>query len=402
MKLFRRLISLDEALKTVLTYAKGRETGVEEVAFEEALNRVLAEDVRSPVDSPPFDRAAMDGYAIRGEDSFGASPSSPVFLSEYFPIQTGQPMPADGRSNAVVMLEFAKESEVGDGGGEKLEIFKPVTPGRNVSLKGEDVKKGEVVLKAGRRLLRAHDIGMLASVFKRTVRVRKKAKVGIISTGDELSDPKQPRNENKIADANSFVLTALTQKIASPRRLGIARDDRVEIKDAIKQGLEECDGLLVSGGSSVGRRDFLADAVTDLGELVFHGVAIRPGEPTGFGVVDEKPVFVLPGFPVATISAFELLVRPFLNATHGLEAEGERRKIFATAAKKIPSAVGRTDFVRVRLFCAENEKRCYAEPVRVSGSGILSSVTKSDGFVLVEENSEGVEAGGKVGVNLWE
>ena len=398
MKLFRTLIPHEEALKTVLSYAK--RTEIEEVAFDDALNRVLAEDICSPIDSPAFDRAAMDGYALRGEDSFGAAPNNPVFLhirkgkeevgaGEYVPIQTGMPMPAG--SNAVVMLEYAKESK------ETLEIFKPVTPGKNVSFKGEDVKQGEEVLKEG-RLLRTHDIGMLASLFKTTVKVYKSAKVGIISTGDELSDPKAyGEGENRIADVNSYVLAALAKKIAHPHRMGIRRDDYEEIKSAIRGSLD-MDCLLLSGGSSVGKRDFIADAVEDVGDLIFHGVAIRPGEPTGFGIVHNKPLFVLPGYPVAAISAFEMLVRPFLYAVHGMKET--RRKVPAIASKGIPSAVGRTDFVRVKLL--GKAKAYYAEPVRVSGSGILSSMTNSDGFVLIEANKEGAEAGERVEVQVWD
>ncbi|MCK4398915.1 MAG: molybdopterin molybdotransferase MoeA [Methanophagales archaeon] len=418
MKLFRKLISLDEALKAVLAYAKPAE--IEELGFGDALNRVLAEDVCPPADSPPFDRAAMDGYAIRAEDSFGASPNNPVLLrliksqsekgkesrvegveigdGECFGIQTGMALP--NGSNAVVMLEYTKER------GSELEIFKPVTPGKNVSFKGEDVKKGEVVLREG-KLLRAHDVGMLASLFKRSVKVYKRAKFGIMSTGDELLNPEDAEpyeGENRIADINSYVLAGLTEPIASSYKVGIVRDNYEKIKTAISESLAvdsdsdcHCDGLLISGGSSVGKRDFIADAVEDLGELVFHGVAIRPGEPTGFGIVNNKPVFILPGYPVAAISAFELLVRPFLYAVHGVKEE--RKKIFAVARKKIPSAVGRTDFVRVRLFYKENEY--FVEPIRVSGSGILSSMTKSDGFVVIEENKEGVEAGEKVEVDVW-
>lgn len=396
MKLFRTLISVDEALRTVLAYAKRTEQ--EELGFDDALNRVLAEDIHSPVDSPPFDRAAMDGYAIRGEDSFGASPNKAVRLrilnkrveigaGECLPIQTGMPIPKG--SNAVVMLEYTKER------GSDLELFRPVTPGKNVSFIGEDVKKGDVVLKEG-RVLRAHDLGMLASIFKSTVRVYKRAKLGILSTGDELLDPSVAGGSG-IADVNSYMLAALTKKIAEPHRIGIVSDDYESIKSAISSGLDECDGLLTTGGSSVGKRDFLADAVTDLGEIKFHGVAIRPGEPTGFGIIKAKPVFVLPGYPVAAISAFEMLVRPFLYAMHGVKEE--RAKIFAIARKKIPSAVGRTDFVRVKLTCSDKE--CYVKPIRVSGSGILSSMTKSNGFVVIEENKEGIEEGERVAVVVY-
>jgi molybdopterin molybdotransferase len=415
MKLFRTLISYDEALQVVLAHPQ--RIGVENIRFDEALNRVLAEDVRSPVDSPPFDRAAMDGYAVRGEDSFGATPRTPVTLKlirplpegesgpqlelrtgECAPIATGMPLPKG--SNAVVMLEYTKER------GDMVDIYKPVTPGKNVSALGEDVKNGEIVLKTGKRLL-PHDIGLLASLGLATVRVYRKARIGILSTGDELVDPAElSRDEvaanglkpKKIADANSYVLAALMQSIASPYRIGIVRDDYTAIRDIIRQSLEgACDVLLVTGGSSVGSRDYVADAVEELGELLFHGVAIRPGEPVGFGLIKSKPICILPGYPVATIAAFELLVRPFLYALHGVA--DDRRIIGATARKKIPSSVGRTDFVRVRVL--RDGYEYSVEPVRVSGSGILSSMTKSDGFVVIAANKEGVEEGDRVAVTSY-
>ena len=416
MKLFRTLIPFNDALKTVLSYAK--RTELEAITFDDAFGRVLAEDVLSPINSPPFDRAAMDGYAMRGEDSFGATPRNPVSLTlkkprseeeaeiaagECISIATGMPIPKG--SNAVVMLEYTKER------GDTVEIFKPVTPGKNVSFTGEDVKKGEAVLKAG-KILQAHDIGMLASLFMRSVKVYKRARIGILPTGDELIDPAvhafeqnqgqgqwQEQGHHKIADSNSYVLTALSKTIAEPHQMGIARDNYEEIKAALRSALEgTCDVLLVTGGSSVGMRDFLADAVEELGELIFHGVAIRPGEPVGFGIVNTKPVFVLPGYPVAAISAFELLVRPFLYTMHGVTED--RTTILATARKNIPSAVGRTDFVRVKLIRTESE--FYVEPLRVSGSGILSSMTKSNGFVVIAENKEGIEKGKKIEVTLYD
>ena len=415
MKLFRTLISYDEALKIVLAHASRR--GHEEIKFEDALNRVLAEDIRAPLDSPPFDRAAMDGYAIHGEDSFGASPQRPVLLrirkgvpgpalerlevqnGECVPIATGMPVPRG--SNAVVMLEYTKER---DG---TLEVYRPVPPGKNVSVQGEDVKAGEEVLSAGRRL-RAHDIGMLAMLFLRTVRVYQRATIGIIATGDELVDPRtssvaaehaQRTRPAKIADSNSYMLAAFAQPLANPHRIGILRDDPEAIKAAIQSALEgACDAMLVTGGSSVGSRDFLTEVVEELGELLFHGVAMRPGEPTGFGLINRRPIFVLPGYPVAAIAAFELLVRPFLRAIHGLTEE--RPQLLAIARKDIPSAVGRTDFVRVKL--QEEAGRYYAAPIRVSGSGILSSMTKSDGFLVVAANKEGIAAGETVPVTLYE
>ena len=431
----RKLISLGEALAILLRTARNFTVGVERVDFDASLGRVLAEDIRSPSDIPPFDRAAMDGFAVRGEDTFGASPENPVVLrkagtvggegkgkeegseksvsvqaGEYLPIQTGMQMPAG--SNAVLMLEYARERSKGE-----LEVFKPVPPGKNVSFKGEDIREGELLLKSG-KILNAYDIGVLASISKTSVKVRKRVKVGIIATGDEIFDPKtQVKAEGKIADSNSFVLSALLSsaaKIAEPIRFGIVKDDFGEIKDAVSHALRRCDVLLLTGGSSVGERDFSEAVVKELGgEILFHGVAIRPGEPVGFGIVCEKPVFLLPGFPVATISAFELLVRLFLWEMLGVSyssdsqtAEQTKRAwlhgrcvVSAVAARKIPSAVGRTDFVRVKLKKTE-EGFFAAEPVRVSGSGILSSMTKSDGFVVVEDEREGIAKGERVLVCL--
>ena len=416
MALFRKLISLEDALKKALSFASKNE--VEEISFKVALNRVLAEDVCSPIDSPPFDRAAMDGYAIRGEDSFGASPDNPLFLKkvkktkevevgegECLVIQTGMAMPKG--SNAVVMLEYTKDR------GEEVEIFRAVTPGKNVSFRGEDAKKGEIVLKEG-RLLNPYDIGMLVSVAQNKVKVYERSKLGIISTGDELLDPNEhahahahththththEQEQRKIMDTNSYILEALVQKIAIPHRIGIVGDDYNELKNTVISSLEEYDGLLISGGSSVGEKDFLVRIMEYLGKIIFHGVAIRPGGPTGFALIENKPVFILPGYPVATISAFELLVRPFLYAMHGVKEE-KRKQIFAIARRKIPSEVGRCDFVRVRLLRNENEY--YADPVGISGSGILSSMTKSDGFVVIKENKEGIEENERILVNVYD
>jgi len=432
----RKLISLGEALAILLQTARTFSVGVETVDFDASLGRVLAEDIRSPSDIPSFDRAAMDGFAVRGEDTFGASPENPVVLrkagtvgveegeggkeesseesvsvqaGEYLPIQTGMQMPAG--SNAVLMLEYARERSKGE-----LEVFKPVPPGKNVSFKGEDIREGELLLKSG-RILNAYDIGVLASISKTSVKVRKRVKVGIIATGDEIFDPKTQANaEGKIADSNSFVLSALLSsaaEIAEPLRFGIVKDDFGEMKDAVSHALRRCDVLLLTGGSSVGERDFSEAVIKELGgEILFHGVAIRPGEPVGFGIVCEKPVFLLPGFPVATISAFEMLVRPFLwemlGVSYSLDSQtAEQTKrawlhgrcvVTAVAARKIPSAVGRTDFVRVKL--KRTEGGFVAEPVRVSGSGILSSMTKSDGFVVVEDEKEGIAKGERVLVCL--
>ncbi|MHC1579188.1 MAG: molybdopterin molybdotransferase MoeA [Candidatus Alkanophagales archaeon] len=409
MRVFRRKIRLREALVKVLGHVSP--VGVEEVPLDRAFGRVLAEDVRSAVDVPPLDRAARDGYAVRAADTFGATPERPVRLrlsksgvseGECVQIQTGEPLPEG--SDAVLMLEFTRRL------GDEIEVLKPVTPGKNVSFRGEDVRRGDVVLRRG-RVLRPHDVGMLAAIRRRAVKVYRKPRVGIISTGDELLDPladePQPP-EAFVFDSNSYALAALVEEAgATPLRLGIVRDAAgVDgLKDAILGGLAGSDVLLVSGGSSVGERDFLADALTELGEILFHGVALRPGEPAGFALVDidgeRKPVFMLPGFPVAAIAAFELLVRPALQRMQGM-MPAERPSVLARAKRKIPSELGRVDFVRVRLeFGAGAAAEPHAVPIRTSGAGVLSSVTRADGFLLVPEEKEGVEQGELVKVFLF-
>lgn len=405
MRIFRKKIRLREALVKISEHVSP--VGVEEVPLDRAFGRVLAEDVRASVDVPPFDRAARDGYAVRASDTFRATPERPVRLrlsrsggvceGECVQIQTGEPLPKG--SDAVLMLEFTRNL------GDEIEVLKPVTPGKNVSFRGEDVRRGDIVLRKG-RILRPYDIGMLAAIRQRTVKVYKKPEVGIISTGDEILDPLADEPQPlKVFDSNSYALAALVEEAgAAPLRLGIVRDAAgvSGLKDAILDGLIGSDVLLVSGGSSVGERDFLADALTELGEILFHGVALRPGEPAGFALVnvngERKPVFMLPGFPVATIAAFELLVRPALHRMQGMTPV-ERPSVLARAKRKIPSELGRVDFVRVRLEFEAAE--AYATPIRTSGAGVLSSVTRADGFLLIPEEKEGVEQGELVKVFLF-
>jgi molybdenum cofactor synthesis domain-containing protein len=406
MRGFTSYTKLADALEMVLSKIEQLEPEV--VPFEQALGRALAEDVVSRVDLPPFDRAAVDGYAVRAADTFRAIESSPVKLrvvgsanvgsaarievkrGEAAKIMTGAPMPKG--ADAVVMVEQTKAE------GEHVLVFTKLPPGKNVSARGEDVRRGEVVLERG-RLLRPQEVGMLAATGNTEVRVARRPRVAILATGEELRPPGTRLKEGEIVDVNSYSLSAAVKSCGGlPRRLGLVPDDSRSLRRALRRAARY-DMALISGGSSVGERDLVPEVIAELGELLFHGVAIRPGGPTAFGVIGGKPFFGLPGFPVSALVAFDMLVRPALRRMQGLPAERGYPKVRARLARKISSTLGRMEIVRVRV--REEGGELVAEPIRIAGSGILSSMTRADGFLLLPEDVEGLEEGSQVEVELY-
>lgn len=406
MKGFPSYTRLSEALRIVLS-SVGR-LGEEDIPFERALGRVLAEDVIAKTDLPPFDRSAVDGYAVRAADTFGATPTRPrrvkvigsldvgsppnfqVRKGEAVQIMTGAPMPLG--ADAVIMVEYTKKRD------RWLDVYAPVTPGKNVSRRGEDVRAGEVVLRRGHQL-RPQDVGMLASTETLRVRVMSRPKVAIIATGRELRPPGMRLRHGQVTDINSYSLAAAVESCGGvPKRLAIVPDDRRALERALKKALRN-DMVLISGGSSVGEHDIAPEVVASVGKLFFHGLTLRPGGPTAFGIVRGKPVFCLAGFPVATLVAFEMLVKPALWVMQGLPPDWGNLRVRAKLASKITSSLGRFDVVRVRLWSEAGE--LLAEPIRVTGSGVLSSMTRADGFVVVPEDVEGLERGKEVEVELY-
>ncbi|MBI5253680.1 MAG: molybdopterin molybdotransferase MoeA [Euryarchaeota archaeon] len=403
---FGKRTLVKDALEILLSCTKI--TGTEKILFERGLGRVLAETIIAPIDVPPFDRAAMDGYAVKAENTFGASQGNPIYFKligevstginsklkindfEAVKIMTGAALPKG--ANAVVMFEYTNELE------DEVEVFKAVTPGKNVSFKGEDVKKGVVLLRK-RGIIRPQDIAMLAAVGRQKIKVYKKPRAAIISTGDELAEPGEKLGAGKIYDANSYALAALVQASGGiAKRIGIIEDSPEKIRSAINIALSS-DVILISGATSVGKKDIVPQVVAELGEILVHGVAMRPGEPTGFGIINKKLVFMLPGYPVAAIVAFETFVRPALQKMQGMEIRSPCQQVQARLKRKIASELGRRDFVRVKL--ERKGKEYLAEPIRTTGSGIISSLVRADGFVTVPENTEGIEKGEKVVVNLF-
>jgi molybdopterin molybdotransferase len=403
LKGFQKLTSIDDALSIFLKKLKPKRLQPEQAQIHIALGRVTVEDVVADHDLPPFDRSAVDGYAVRAQDTFEASQFDPKTLrvtkdkkigeKEAREIWTGNPLPED--ADAVIMLEHTKRKD------DEIEVWNPVTPGENVSKKGEDVREGQVAVKSGTRLKPQH-IGLLAALGMIYVKVVEKPKVAILSTGDELVDLGHKAKANQVIDVNRLVLSAMCQELgADAIDLGIAKDDLSEIDAKIREGVKKADVFITTGGTSVGYVDLVPTAINRIRTpgVVVHGIAMRPAMPTALAIVHGKPVIVLSGNPVAAMIGFEVFARKLILKLLGIESE-PRPMLRARLTRKVPSALGRRVFLRVRVF--EEEDEFMAEPVRVKGSGILSTMTKANGYVVVPENREGLERGEFVTVHLFD
>jgi molybdopterin molybdotransferase len=376
----------------------------ERVPLSDVVGRVLTEDVRAAEPVPSFARSAMDGYALRGEDSFGASDYDPIAFAviglalpgrafegrvakgSAVRIMTGAPLPEG--ADAVVMAEAANER---DG---RVFVREPVAPRKNVGAIGEDVKAGEVVLRAGRRL-RPQDAGLLAAIGVANARCVRRPRVALVVTGDELLPAGSVPGGHRIVDSNSVVLRALVVRdggVVLP--FEILPDQPERIRHALENA--EADVLLVSGGSSVGQEDHAPRLVAELGSLDFHGVAMRPSSPAGVGRVHSKWVFLLPGNPVSCLCAYEFFAGPTIRALGGRSRAWPHRRVRVPLARKISSQIGRVDYVRVAI---EDGK---AVPLATSGASILSSTVRADGCVLVSRSLEGMPDGTEVEVLLYD
>lgn len=381
-----------------------RVLAAEAVALGESAGRVLAADVRSEVAVPSFPRAAMDGYALRGAESFGAGTYNPlsleivgvalpgkpfvgqVSLGQAVRIMTGAPLPEG--ADAVLQVEAAEERE------GWLFLSEPVPPGRHVGRTGEDIERETVVLRAG-RVLRPQDVGVLASIGATPVTVSRRPAVAILVTGDELLPPGCKPEGARIVDSNSVMLEALVRRDGGiPTTAPIVPDRREAVREALVR--TGADVVLVSGGSSVGQEDHAPRVLAELGELCVHGVALRPASPTGVGFLGERPVFLLPGNPVSCLCAYDLFAGRAVRHLGGRSLDLPYRTSTLPLARKIASAIGRVDYVRVRI----HEGR--VEPLATSGASILSSTTRADGFVLVPRDSEGQAEGESVRVYLYD
>lgn len=369
-----------------------RPLDTEPVPLFEAAGRVLSHSVSAALAVPGFDRSAMDGYAVRGEQTAQASPDHPSVLkivgrsrpglgfeSEVQPgqaveIATGAPMPPG--ANAVARVEATRLQ------GDSVLVLEPVAPGRHVGRLGEDVRPGDPLLPAG-RVLRPQDLGVLSAQQLQTVNVIRRPRVAILITGDELTPAGSPAHGFRIPDMNAPMLAALAARDgAIPRVEGPLRDDRTLLKTALLQAQASSDLILISGGSSTGPEDHAPSLVEELGQLSAHGVALRPASPSGLGFVNETPVLLLPGNPVSCLCAYDFFAARAIRRLGGRQVEWPYRSEKLPIASPIRSAAGRVDYVRVLRTAGR------AEPLATRGASILSSTSRADGFLIVEADIE--------------
>lgn len=397
---FKLLISYEEALRLVFEYTTSI-ARIKLANLEELTGRVLAEEIIADAFVPPFNRSAMDGYAVKAEDTFGASSSIPKVLKltgilhagelprmelengKCVQIATGSQIPVG--ADAVVMTEYTEKI------GEEVHVLKPAYPGANVSLKGEDVKKGEVVLGKGDFLTPAK-IGVLAALGKKEARVYQKPKAAVVPTGTEIQEVGSELKEGKIYDVNSHTLSSvLVRNGADVTRFKAVSDSLDELKNLIER-LDNYDMIVFSGGSSVGERDLLVRVIEEMGKVLFHGVQIKPGKPTLFGLVKEKIIFGMPGYPTSCLSNAYLLLIPAVRKMARLPRKPERR-VKVRMSRRIVSSSGRKQFLTVKV----REGRAFPA---FKESSAITSMSEADGYIVLPENLDVLEEGEEVEVIL--
>lgn len=401
-----------DAIAMILDKLPQQLTHSEKLRIEECYGRIAASDVISAEDLPGFARSTMDGYAVRSADTYGARETLPAYIAVYhevfmgekpeFEIKAGEAakMPTGGMmpagADAVVMLEHAQV--VSD---TMIEVMKSVAPGENVIQSDEDIKKGFPVILKGRKL-RAQDIGALAGIGITSVEVFRKPVAALISTGDEIVPSKDPVSPGQVRDINSFTLSGLIMEEGGvPSKKGIFRDDYDTIRNAVEEAIRDCDMVLIIGGTSAGIRDMTAKIIDDIGKpgVLFHGVAVKPGKPLIGGLIEGKPVLGLPGHPAAAVVSFDLFIAPLIRRLSGINASKEFKKsIKAVMGKSIASAAGREDHIRVSIEAENGEMKAY--PI-LGKSGLITTLVRADGIVILPASKLGLDQGEQVNVNLF-
>ena len=392
-------------LQKVLEYRKEfPHVATEEIPLLETVDRILAEDIVADVDLPDFPRAIVDGYALQGASTFGASDGNPAYLNitgsiamgespkltvgpgEAARIATGGMLPkgADG----VIMIEHTEAID-----DATIEVYRSIAPGQNMIAIGEDIKKKSCVLKQG-QMIRPQEAGLLAALGRRKVAVFQKPVIGIISTGDEIIPINETPRRGQIRDINTYTLAGLIHETGSQAiSYGIVRDDFETLFEKCKLALDQCDMILISGGSSVGTRDFTVDVLSALqdAKILVHGISISPGKPTILAKIQNKAFWGMPGHVVSSMIVFSRVVRPFVmhfsGLTHGPATEHRLRAILT---RNVASTQGRVDFVRVRL--RHEKDQLLADPV-LGKSGLISTMVFADGLVEIDINTEGLDKG---------
>jgi molybdopterin molybdotransferase/putative molybdopterin biosynthesis protein len=408
---FLRVLSRAEALARFEEALFPRELKTETLPLAEAIGRGLTQDVAAPGDVPPFDRSNVDGFAVRSADlasateatprrldltaetiACGVAPTQPVLAGTATTIATGGPLPRG--ADAVVMVEYTEP--VAD---DAIEVRRAATPGMFVSHAGSDMARGETLLRAG-TVVGSREIGMLAACGIAEVEVARKPRVAVLSTGDELVQPGRPLRPAQIYDTNGAIVTAaINENGGDAVFFGAISDDEAQLEVIMRRALAECDMLVLSGGTSKGAGDLSHRVIERLGKpgIVAHGVALKPGKPLCLAVCDGKPVVVLPGFPTSAMFTFHDMIVPVLRRLAGLSPRSDA-KVNARVPVRIPSELGRTEFVMVSLV--EGRDGLIAYPTG-KGSGAITSFTQADGFLRIDALADQMPAGSQTDVTLF-
>lgn len=398
-----KVVTVENALEIIGREFSEVKLPSETVALSDSLGRILCEDIVSGENIPAFDRSTVDGFALKAKDTFGSSENSPCQLSilgeilmgekaegtlcdgECVRISTGGMLPQG--ADSVVMVEHTDCSFE-----DFVLIMKAVSPFENVTRKGDDIKENDAALRKG-SVITSRQTGILASLGKAEVKVYARPRVGIISTGDEIVPIESESVFGKIRDVNSHILSALMRELGcESKEYGIIPDDYSKIYETTKRAVSENDIVLISGGSSAGVRDMTAGIIKELGELYFHGISMKPGKPTIFGKVQNKAVFGLPGHPAAAYFVALRLVKHLINIM--LRRNNSKKNISGVLLQNISSNHGREEIVCVKLT-PEGVQPVFAK------SGIISLLSSSDGYIIIDRNTEGLKKGDKVQVILF-
>ena len=402
---------MDEAKSILDRHYVPKPVGVEVVSLSEAYSRVLAKDVVSAFDIPPFHRSTVDGYAVKAADTFGAEEDQPLRLrlvgrvsvgeapklriqkGALAEIVTGAPVPVG--ADAVVMVEYTERHD------KFVLIRQAVSVGENVMKAGSDIHKDEVVLKKDKELW-TYEIGALAAVGSAKVDVYRRPLVAIFSTGAEVVEPGKPLTSGKIFDINAHALSsAVLECGCEPLNMGIVQDQPERMKSALRKALETADVVITSGGVSVGPTDVIPKVLNTLGKpgVIVYGVAIRPGKPTSISIVNRKPIFSLPGHPASSLLIFHIFVRPILMRMAGRK-EAPPITVKATVPERLFPSRGRRTYVTVTLSKGRSGK-LVATPVPTGLSGAITTLSKADGFIVIHESQQFVEKGATVNAELF-
>jgi len=401
-------------LKNNLNLKKIIQNNKEVINIKNALHRILSKEIVAPANLPGFNRSTMDGYAIRAEDSFGATDSLPSYLKimgeikmgdrpdfkinpgEAVKISTGGMLPEG--ANAVMMVEYTEQID-----DTTIEARRSISPWENVVREDEDLKTGEIILRRGSRL-RPQDIGVLAGIGKINIQIYKKPRIAIISTGNEIIPAKGEPRIGQIRDINSYTLGACIEEAGGiPIYRGIIKDEVILLEQEIKKTIKEdkVEAVIISGGSSVGVRDVTLEVLNRLGKpgVLIHGVSVKPGKPTILAIADNRPIFGLPGHPVSAMIIFNLFIRPLISWLQGGQYNyNSAKETEAELTCNMVSDSGREDYIRV--FVYEKNKKFYAEPI-LGKSGLISTMVQASGLIKIGLNIEGLEKGSKVMVKLF-